>query len=78
MTEIKCIYDTPDKFEAYVNVDPVFGIEIDLGKKYRHATAGAPIILENRYGVPVICVWANPESEDPSHVIELDKLRSES
>ena len=78
MITIRDIYGESDEtFEALTYGDSK-GIEIDLGNKYRHPTSGAAILLENQRGNPVLVVWADPESEEPTQQIELNKLRSES
>tara|TARA_Y100001937_G_C7111124_1_gene327661 strand:+ start:623 stop:859 length:237 start_codon:yes stop_codon:yes gene_type:complete len=78
MITIRDIYGESDEtFEVLTYVDSS-GVEIDLGNKYRHPTSGAAILLENQKGNPVLVVWADPESEEPTHKIELDGLRSES
>ena len=75
MIKVTDIYgESKESFDVDTN-ETWQGVEICLGDRYDHPTAGAPIFLENRRGVPVLCVWANPESEDPSHIIEISVRR---
>lgn len=34
---------------------------------------GSPILMENRGGKPFLIVWADINSEDPTHIIDLSK-----
>jgi len=42
-----------------------------FGDYYSSDGHGAPILIENRNGVPFLIVWANINQEDPTHVINL-------
>ena len=37
----------------------------------------APILIENRNGVPYVIIWGDATSEEPTHVISLEKSRME-
>jgi len=49
------------------------GIEVNI-QGHEHPTAGEPVIIENRKGVPYVVIWADPNQEDPTHTISLEEL----
>jgi hypothetical protein len=49
------------------------GIEVNI-QGHGHPTAGEPVIIENRKGVPYVVIWADPNQEDPTHTISLEEL----
>ena len=55
------------------------GIEISF-RGYGTLDGGsesAPILIENRDGVPYVIIWGDATSEEPTHVISLEKARME-
>ena len=49
------------------------GIDILLDCCDGNANFGSVVWIENRRGIPYVCVWADQDSEDPTHTISLEK-----
>ena len=49
------------------------GIEIILDCcATAYSTVGDVVFIENRNGIPHICIWADRDQQDPTHVVSLE------
>ena len=50
-----------------------YNIDILLDCCNGNANGGSVVLIENRRGIPYVCVWADQSQEDPTHIIPLNR-----